>query len=449
MSGLAHPFLQRVATDGLEPALQAQHRRSALEIDKVRKASQSRASKKLKAAVRNVKRSTAVRISCLHKAGLRSDNPHVYLRYASQFDLSAPFEGVVPWSAMPKKGDTHRPIVNLPTALKARHYMIAHLIATQFDVPSFIYGLKGKGRDDLVTEVKRFLEDGYVHVQHADIKDCFDSINLEALYSLPLAKGDIENSLFPDNLRLVQRVATERTPIAPGTATTTGTTRGTIMGSASTSGPKGLLQGSPASNIILAYLLRELKVKEDNDVKLLLYSDNFLLMSRTEKALLAEGQSLAEQLDQSPFGPLVLVNKDRSADAYFEFLGYGFQPDPTSKTWEITPSQSNWDKLDQRHEIAVKADLDHRYIYPFHGDAAVRHFLTGFKSTTSPNELFEMYRTIGLRDLLLNEQALRANLRWYYECRGYIAHQASALAEQHLDYLYYTASQAALHPCGA
>lgn len=431
-----HLFLQRVAKDGLQPALQAMFRCADKEIGKVQKYAQMGAVKKTKAAIRNAKRSDAVRISCLHKAGLRSDHPGEYLRHARQIELSVPFEGDVPWVAAPKRNGGHRPIVNLPMPLKARHYMVARLVGTQFDVPQFIYGVKGKGRDRLISEIKALLEAGYVHVLHADIENCFNNINEEALYGLPLAKGDIENTLFTDNLRLLQRVATEQAPMVSDTGTALGTSIGTITGIASTSGPMGLMQGSPASNIILAHLLRGLRVNESEDVKFMLYSDNFILMSRSKEALSAEGHSLAEQLFQSSFGPLVLVNKDNSDGGYFEFLGYGFQKKPMSGIWEVFPSQCNWDKLDRLHEVAMEADLNSGSLFPFHGDASVRQFLTGFKSVTWPDEFVEIYRSLGLEDLLCNEQRMRGNLITYALLKGYKEDEARKFAEMCIDCAY-------------
>ncbi len=46
-----HPFLQRVAIDGLQPALQAMHRRTHGELGKVRKYAQMGAVRKTKEAI--------------------------------------------------------------------------------------------------------------------------------------------------------------------------------------------------------------------------------------------------------------------------------------------------------------------------------------------------------------------------------------------------------------
>ena len=195
---------------------------------------------------------------------------------------------------MKKPSGGHRAIVKAPVLFKARHVMIREIVGATFENPEWLYGAKGKGRDDLVARVKRLLHEGYTHIVHADIRSCFDNINEEALYSLPLKEGVIDNNLRPDNLHFVQLVAPDDInhdhmgPAREETRVSVEGPIGVIGVDGGSNRPQGLMQGSPASNMILAYLLKDLRVGQHEDAKTMLYADDFIIMAKSEAALAGE-----------------------------------------------------------------------------------------------------------------------------------------------------------------
>lgn len=83
--------------------------------------------------------------------------------------------------------------------------MIGSLIEAQFVPPQHFYGLRGRGRDQLIVKLLDILRGGFTEVIRCDIVNCFDSMNPEALTMLPLTEGVIKNTLYPPSLQLVMK----------------------------------------------------------------------------------------------------------------------------------------------------------------------------------------------------------------------------------------------------
>ena len=92
-------FIRQAQDNGLDAALDWTERRAGIEIEKVRRAAESGSRKKLRSAIRGATGNLAFRITCLRKAKYRASQASSYARRARMLDLSAPFNGMVPWEA--------------------------------------------------------------------------------------------------------------------------------------------------------------------------------------------------------------------------------------------------------------------------------------------------------------------------------------------------------------
>ena len=189
-----------------------------------------------------------VKISALHKAGERQPGVPEWFAEADRLDLFTPFSEPVNWWHEPKRSGGYRKVCDLPRPLKATHYIIADAIRAQMVQPVAIYNLKGKGRDRLVSDLLAKLSQGFDTCRIYDVKDCFQSVNPNTIYQLPLPRRIIDHALAIQDLNL-QRVATP-------TASYGDAPIDIPVDNTAECGPAGLMQGSPASNLILAYLLQ-------------------------------------------------------------------------------------------------------------------------------------------------------------------------------------------------
>lgn len=426
MNSAPHPFLQRVATHGLLSALSWCHeyaRRSYAEVQRCARAGQR---KKLRKAIRDAVGSDVVKISCLQRAGFRSHSARTYLRRAGEMDLAAPFDGEVPWRSIEKNNGGSRIIVGLPLMLKARHKMIASLIEAQSEPPTFIYGVRGRGRDNLILDLMQLLKDGFTAVVRCDIVDCFMSVNPDALTTLPLPRGVIESSLSLENLRLVRQGAQENHAGGPRDALV-GNPNGSIGINHSAAQPSGLMQGSPASNIAMTYLLQDLNWPCGNDVRVLVYCDDFFIVGRSFEDCRVVEDALAGYLSRCPFGPLILLRKETSAGGHFDALGYSFSNYGRSDAWNVDLSMKNHDKLEELFDAAIGEDERAGFLHPHLGDALVRERLKSFSAVSDRDAIADRYYWSGVESLFTNYNSMRARVAEMAASRG-LRSQAVELA---------------------
>ncbi|WBL33755.1 hypothetical protein O5O51_03330 [Sinirhodobacter sp. HNIBRBA609] len=228
----------------------------------------------------------------------------------------------VVWHFKPKPKGGHRVICKLPPKMKAVHRMLRDAIAAQLPRDELLYGIPGSGRDDAARALKACQNAGFSCLAHVDIVDCFQRVNPDALYELPLPKEVIHQQLDTRNIRF--------TGIPYGTLSNTsplGSIWNALNGFLHTTthrpnGPTGLMQGSPASSAILAWLLRD--IPRSDDTVVLLCFDNIAVAGQTWMATERALTAIALHLARSPAGPFDLCAPTYSGSEPLEFLGYLF-----------------------------------------------------------------------------------------------------------------------------
>lgn len=272
-------------------------------LQKDRNISQSYA---LKSVPEGTPKSVVRRIA---KSSMRADNPEV-VRY---------------WH-VPRKRGAPRPVCSLPPVLKAKHRRLTDTIVAQLRLHPSIYGassmaygenkLLNHDKDAAAGRAAQLISDGWI-VAESDIADCFQSFNPDGLYSLTslnIREEEIRQTLDYRKLRFEYVPRTET-----GLSSNTPTER---------SGPRGLLQGSPVSSAILAWVLDSVvrSLPQSDDIELVIAFDNILVAAREEAGLIGARRSLASALQWLPVGPLHLSEPKPLTEDGIIFLGYHIDP---------------------------------------------------------------------------------------------------------------------------
>ena len=267
---------------------------------------------------------------------------------AASVDPWGAAEDFVPYYFKRKRSGGVCPICALPDRLKCTHKMVRALLQALSVTPENFFGGKGKGKDAAVLAAQAMHRAGFRHFATLDIVNCFQSVSPEALYHLPLPKGVISRHFDTRNLRFVHRAASLEHGASP--------IRDMVVGD-NPSGPRGLMQGSPASNIILARLLRELPQSEDERV--ILYADNLLVAARDPDGLRAMIKTLADFFRQFPGSPLDLCEPTFADCGCIDFLGYRL-----SQKGSVGLADSSWTRLGPRLDAARLEDEAARRQFP-------------------------------------------------------------------------------------
>lgn len=298
----------------------------------------------------------ANRAAYLYEAGLRFPNTRDWETEVAYFQPLEPLRHAVDWWRSPKSNGGYRYVCDLSAHMKAAHLMVADVIRAQMEIPCFVYNVKrsdyradGTGRNALVNKLLEKLRAGYAHYRVFDVRDCFGSINPEAIERLPLPWRIYENTLKLNNLHLRHDIVREQRH----SDDTTG--RGIIIDAGGASGPEGLLQGSPSSNVALAYLLQDLPQPCPQDGCILLYGDDLIALSRTATIAERVDQTVTQFFEQPNLGPLHLHRRTAGHGGHFEYLGYEFIFSEVTGDWHVGLSARNWDKLTRaRNDEALR-----------------------------------------------------------------------------------------------
>lgn len=143
------------------------------------------------------------------------------------------------------------------------------------------------------------------------------------------------------------------------------------------SGPRGLLQGSPASSVILAWFINGilLRMPKCDNARIVVCFDNIYVAGRTRAGLRTMVDILAEAFDRCSFGPLELSPPKLGDADGLDVMGYLVSPDG-----RIGLSHRALCKLERRLCSAEERDSWETGEVPFRTWRALRRFRTGFSA---------------------------------------------------------------------
>jgi hypothetical protein len=263
---------------------------------------------------------------------------------AKKMNMWSENTAAIRWHLEAKKGSGFRPICNLPPVIKAKHRTISQIIVSQLELHPAIFGVaspegkfelkRDRSKDAAALRVSALVRLGYMHMAEFDIKNCFQSFNpdgLTALTGLKIPEEVIRKNLDTRYLTFARK-ADMKVALPPSVIT-------------ERSGPRGLLQGSPASSAILAWVLNGLikNLPLRQDVELVVAFDNILVAAKSEAGLAETRRALGFALQDLPVGPLHLSEPNFLSREGINFLGYNIGPDR-----QISIAEGKLARLDQR-----------------------------------------------------------------------------------------------------
>lgn len=259
------------------------------------------------------------------------------------------------WHAKRKPSGGERYICRLPNELKAAHYLLKRPLEKLLSTDANIFGVKGHSRDDLAREIKDLQNRGFNNIAVTDIVDCYQSVDPDAVYQLPLPEEVKRRTLDLRNQILVEENHGEQ-PQARfhdifSLYDTTQNARG----------PRGLMQGSPLSGLILAWLLNG--IPSTQDARVYLCFDNLIVLARSPSETRAMADTLAAHFQQCPAGPLALCEPTYADNLPVGFLGYFFDPQQLGVGIDMNGRNKFLNKLNRAE---ARHDQHYREIFERH-----------------------------------------------------------------------------------
>ena len=197
--------------------------------------------------IRNFLGDPEVRLSAALRALGGHPGPHEAFALRDQINCWATDYPPVSWYPKRKSSGGFRPICRLPPTLKATHYMVAAIIGAQRGEAETLFGIPGRGIANAMVGLKALQNRGFVHLARTDIVNCFQSIDPDSLYQLPLPTEVIRQTLDYRTLKFTRDHHQFASPAQSGGISLV---RDQYHNA---SGPTGLLQGSFWRGYLRAY----------------------------------------------------------------------------------------------------------------------------------------------------------------------------------------------------
>lgn len=307
---------------------------------------------------------------------------------AGRIDLFQPCERAVTWWRIPKRTTGSRIVCQLPSEVRAAHLIILDVLQAQFRPGHHLYGVKGRGRDELARSLRAAMEQGRGYAIQGDIREAFSNVDVDSLYDiLPLPAAVIRHMLDYRNLRLRHDPTRDKAQVSSAPCGPL-SIRGTYLSvPTQVNGPTGLLAGFPASNLILAIALAGLSDVLPPGCAPYLYADNVLVAARTEEECRRIEPMLIRYFAEHPAGPFTLdkIAID-SLDAGIGFLGYAFERDLEGEV-AIIPNQRGYNDIIVTCCRAAEAAAAAGRVKP-ETRHLIRQKLSGFSATTDPEWIY-------------------------------------------------------------
>lgn len=225
----------------------------------------------------------------------------------------------VEWFHKRKASGGTRKVCDLPIGTKLFHVLAKDVLTATHNPGRHIGDWPGRGRDWLVQRLAEQLAKSHNQfVVVTDIRSCFASINPDVTYQLRhLPERFVRIVLDSRSQRFIRKP--EGCIDRPITV---------LCISDGEAIPRGLLEGSPASNAILAILLNDLADQFEEGVSVFIYCDNIVLVAPDEEMAVRAGSTLRRYCSSGRLGCLSLHQDGpfiRPVTSSFDFLGYSFR----------------------------------------------------------------------------------------------------------------------------
>ena len=263
----------------------------------------------------------------------------------------------VHWFGKPGRNQA-RPICSFGPIQTVRHKMIKYAVEAQLIDDRHFFDLRGRGASNAVIAIAHALE-GRPFILTADIQSCFQSINVDALYELQLIPPEVVRYALDYRHLPIERREGEKNH-----ADLRSTSKRYNGYHVEAPDPRGLLQGSPASNAFLRHLLSRVVRGVAGQAHVFLYVDNFFVVAGSDDVCGQIKDGLVRQLADCSLGPLHLGSVEIShiCDGV-EVLGYHLMAQAPHGLVNIALSDKNLAKLEHFDECSTPAAATERDRY--------------------------------------------------------------------------------------
>jgi hypothetical protein len=233
---------------------------------------------------------------------------------ADRTNFETPCAQPVDWWLKEKTSGGMRRICNPPTKVRLGQLIAKDLITAQIRPDRCLYDWPGRGIHRCVADIGDALQTVGPVAFITDIRDCYERVRLDNLYSMNLVPTElIRSSIDPRHLsfRRSHRVSDdENYHMVTGTYS---------------ADPTGIMAGGPASSAIVVALIGNLSRSVPAEVWLGGYADDFGVVGAERGIVANAGEKLTRYLTGCPLGPSE-CKPPQTVDARdgFHFLGCFF-----------------------------------------------------------------------------------------------------------------------------
>ena len=289
-----------------------------------------------------------------------------------------------------------RPVVAFGIENRALQYLVKRVLEAQTHVEPYQFGMKGIRR--ATKAVLANLNDAYCYTAEVDIRNCFPSVDVEALSAyLPIPREVIQRVISGLHLNIVSGNI-YHIHGGPGYDAEDELILADQLDKVIQEGRRGLIQGSAISSLVFETLLAPALSALPMCGRCVSYADNILVMAKTENEFALMMDKLGGLLKEHPAGPL-MPRIESINEPTEEFVFIGHRIFVSNSGYMAAPSNENkanfWRELFEGLTIVkdTKLDIKTRKCKAEHMKVFVRSWTSAFAA--SP--LAEANRVDGLK----------------------------------------------------
>ena len=227
--------------------------------------------------------------------------------------------------------------------------IVADLISMEYTPKSYQFGVRKRGVQSAVKEIKKVVSLGYSHVLRLDVKKFFDSFNHSALAdAVPVDASLFEHCAIGKHYHTIAGAQSTAPPYQKAVALYADLVR-----------HAGIPLGSAASPAIGAYFMSKLDVKMPAGAVFINYVDDFLVLAKTPELASQAHEALQSALTGLSVGDFKLLGKPSSSPSpNFDFLGHMFTFDEAGKL-HVSVHPANGHKVTNKAVMGIEELKEH------------------------------------------------------------------------------------------
>jgi hypothetical protein len=244
----------------------------------------------------------------------------------------------VEWHNKPRLTSGYRKICRFSPIEKMWHVLANDLIQAMHEARPHIGDWRGRGRDHQMGQLLAAIHSPWQAVVVADIRRAFSTVNIDAIYDLPYLPEQLIRRAI--DYRTHQFVRRDRSDEA---------SQGDMaLFDDLEVAPRGLMEGSPASNAIFSVLLNDLPDHVGEEIQCFVYCDNVILLAPSVLHARRAENALVRYVTGHRAGPFEVRSEVQPITRPFDHLGYSVCLEASAV--RVGLSLANWQRFGHKLE---------------------------------------------------------------------------------------------------